>query len=164
MTASGIPPRFISGKLEDTLAQALSSTNWPNLHLRGRKPQRASKTVDAIARNEALLLICLVVYHLMHIARRALPRAIETGWSPRECGRQPVPDSSSMATTRRLHAPAALGPFGPSSNLKPLTARGPSLGSARVQRLPDRKSPPPDHPAQPRMRVDSPSYLRFLPP
>ena len=164
MTASGIPPRFIWGELEDTLAEALSSPTRPTSHWRGRKPQRASKAVDAFARNEALQLISVVVYQLMHIARRALPRAIETGWSPRERRLQRVPDSSSLATTRRMNAPAALGPYGPSSNRKPLTAPGPSLGSARVQRLPDRKSPPPDHPAQPRMRVDSPSYLRFLPP
>ena len=39
------------GKLKDVLAPALSSTNRPKSHWRGRKPRSASEAVDALARH-----------------------------------------------------------------------------------------------------------------
>jgi len=71
------------GELKDVLAPALSSTNRPKSHWRGRKPQRASEAVDAFACNEVRLLISVLAYQLMHIARRAMARATGTGWSLR---------------------------------------------------------------------------------
>ena len=71
------------GELKDVLAPALSSTNRPKSHCRGRKPQSASEAVDAFACNEVRLLISLLGYQVMHIARRAMARATGTGWSLR---------------------------------------------------------------------------------
>ena len=48
------------GELKDVLAPALSSTNRPKSHCRGRKPQSASEAVDAFACNEVRLLISLL--------------------------------------------------------------------------------------------------------
>ena len=47
------------GELKDVLAPALSSTNRPKSHSRGRKPQTATPAVDAFACNEVRLLIAL---------------------------------------------------------------------------------------------------------
>jgi len=71
------------GELKDVLAPALSSTNRPKAHWRGRKPQRAPDAVDAFACNEVRLLISVIAYQLMHIARRAMARVTGTGWSLR---------------------------------------------------------------------------------
>ena len=71
------------GELEDVLAPALSSTNRAKSHRRGRKPRSASEAVDAFACNEVRLLVSLLAYQLMHIARRAMVRATGTGWSLR---------------------------------------------------------------------------------
>jgi hypothetical protein len=71
------------GELKDVLAPALSSTNRPKSHCRGRKPQSAADAVDAYACNEVRLLVSLLAYQVMHIARRAMARATGTGWSLR---------------------------------------------------------------------------------
>ena len=71
------------GELKDVLAPALSSTNRPKSHWRGRTPRSASEAVDAFACNEVRLLIAILAYQLMHIARRAMARASRTGWSLR---------------------------------------------------------------------------------
>ena len=71
------------GELKDVLAPALSSTNRPKAHWRGRTPQSASDAVDAFACNEVRLLISLIAYQVMHIARRAMARSTGTGWSLR---------------------------------------------------------------------------------
>ena len=70
-------------ELKDVLAPALSSTNRPKSHWRGRAPQSATPAVDAFACNEARLLIALLAYEVMHIARRAMAHATGTGWSLR---------------------------------------------------------------------------------
>jgi hypothetical protein len=71
------------GELKDVLAPALSSTNRPKSHWGGRKPRSTSEAVDAFACNEVRLLISILAYQLMHIARRAMARATGTGWSLR---------------------------------------------------------------------------------
>lgn len=71
------------GELKDVLAPALSSTNRPKSHWRGRKPRSASEAIDAFACNEVRLLVSVMAYQLMHIARRAMARATGTGWSLR---------------------------------------------------------------------------------
>jgi len=71
------------GELKDVLAPALSSTNRPKTHIRGRKPKSAAPAVDAYACNEVRLLISLMAYQLMHIARHVMVRATGTGWSLR---------------------------------------------------------------------------------
>jgi len=71
------------GELKDVLALALSSTNRAKSHWRGRKPRSAADAVDAFACNEVRLLVSLLAYQVMHIARRAMTRATGTGWSLR---------------------------------------------------------------------------------
>jgi hypothetical protein len=71
------------GELKDVLAPALSSTNRPKSHWRGRKTRTAKPAVDAFACNEVRLLIALLAYQVMHIARRAMAHATGTGWSLR---------------------------------------------------------------------------------
>ena len=71
------------GELKDVLAPALSSTNRPKSHWRGRKPRSTADAVDAFACNEVRLLVSLLAYQLMHVARRAMARATGTGWSLR---------------------------------------------------------------------------------
>jgi hypothetical protein len=71
------------GELKDVLAPALSSTNRAKSHWRGRKPRTATPAVDAFACNEVRLLIALLAYQVMHVARRAMARATGTGWSLR---------------------------------------------------------------------------------
>jgi hypothetical protein len=72
------------GELKDVLAPALSSTNRPKSHWRGRRPRSATEAVDAFACNEVRLLISVLTYQLMHIARPAMARATGTGWNLRE--------------------------------------------------------------------------------
>jgi Transposase DDE domain group 1 len=61
------------GELMDVLAPALSSTSrarWPN-------------TTDAFAHNEALLLLHLLAYEVMHTGRCVMEKITHTGWSLR---------------------------------------------------------------------------------
>ncbi|MFN4128482.1 MAG: transposase [Paracoccaceae bacterium] len=71
------------GKLKDVLSPALSSTNRPKSHGRRRAPQTSTPAIDAFACNEVRLLIALLAYEVMHIARRAMAQATGTGWSLR---------------------------------------------------------------------------------
>ncbi len=71
------------GELKDVLAPALSSTNRAKSHWRGRKPKTETPAIDAFACNEVRLLIALLAYQVMHVARRAMARATGTGWSLR---------------------------------------------------------------------------------
>jgi hypothetical protein len=71
------------GELKDVLAPTLSSNNRPKTHVRGRKPRSAAAAIDAFACNEVRLLISLMAYQVMHIARRTMARATGTGWSLR---------------------------------------------------------------------------------
>ena len=71
------------GELMDVLAPALSSTNRPKTHLRGKKPKTEAPAVDAFACNEVRLLIAMLAYQVMHVARRAMARATGSAWSLR---------------------------------------------------------------------------------
>jgi hypothetical protein len=71
------------GELMDVLAPALSSTNRPKTHLRGKTPKTAAPAVDAFACNEVRLLISMLAYQTMHVARRAMARATGSPWSLR---------------------------------------------------------------------------------
>ena len=71
------------GELMDVLAPALSSTNRPKTHLRGKTPKTTAPAVDAFACNEVRLLIAMLAYQTMHVARRAMARATGSPWSLR---------------------------------------------------------------------------------
>jgi len=71
------------GELMDVLSPTLSSTNRAKTHLRGKKPKSVTPAVDAFACNEVRLLIAMLAYQIMHVARRAMARATKTPWSLR---------------------------------------------------------------------------------
>ncbi len=82
------------GVLKDVLAPALSSSNRPKTHVRGRKLRSPAPAVDAFACNEVRMLISLMACQLMHIACRAMARATGTGWSLRRL-RERVPRAAA---------------------------------------------------------------------
>jgi len=71
------------GELMDVLDPALSSAARAKTHYRGRKLPSLPSETDAFARNEALLLLNLLAYGVMHAGRRCMEAATRTGWSLR---------------------------------------------------------------------------------
>jgi Transposase DDE domain group 1 len=71
------------GELMDVLAPALSCTPRTRRRYRGTPLPALPTGIDAVARNEALLLLHLMAYELMHAGRRAMEVATATGWSLR---------------------------------------------------------------------------------
>lgn len=71
------------GELMDTLAPALSSAPRAKRHYRGRRLPSWPSGTDAFARNEALLLLHLLAYQVLHAGRCLLATATRTGWSLR---------------------------------------------------------------------------------
>jgi hypothetical protein len=71
------------GALMDVLAPALSSTPRRKRRYRGSPRPALPTSLDAVARNEALLLLHLMAYALMHAGRRLMEIATGTGWSLR---------------------------------------------------------------------------------
>ncbi|MRH22987.1 hypothetical protein GH815_18745 [Rhodovulum strictum] len=102
------------GELKDVLAPALSSTNRPKSHWRGRTPQSCADAVDAFACNEVRLLIALLAYEVMHIARRAMAAATGTGWSLRRLRERVLRAGARLILSGRrmtLALSAAAAPF-----------------------------------------------------
>jgi hypothetical protein len=71
------------GELMDVLAPALSSTPRSKRHYRGSPRPALPTSLDAVARNQARLLLQLMAYELMHAGRRMMEIATGTGWSLR---------------------------------------------------------------------------------
>jgi Transposase DDE domain group 1 len=71
------------GELMDVLAPTLSCTPRTRRHYRGNPLPALPTGIDAVARNEALLLLHLMAYELMHAGRRAMEIATGTGWGLR---------------------------------------------------------------------------------
>ena len=71
------------GELMDVLAPALSCTPRTRRCYRGAPLPALPTGIDAVARNEALLLLHLMAYELMHAGRRTMEIATATGWSLR---------------------------------------------------------------------------------
>jgi len=71
------------GEVMDVLSPALSSSQRPKEHYRGRPPRTRSPSVDAFACNEVRLLVALLAYEVMHTARTVLQTVTRTGWSLR---------------------------------------------------------------------------------
>jgi hypothetical protein len=71
------------GELMDVLAPALSSTPRTKRRYRGNALPGLHSGIDAAARNEAILLLHLLAYEVMHAGRRAMELATHTGWSLR---------------------------------------------------------------------------------
>ena len=64
-------------------SRSSASANRPKSHLRGKKPKTVTPAVDAFACNEVRLLIAMLAYQTMHVARRAMARATRSPWSLR---------------------------------------------------------------------------------
>jgi hypothetical protein len=71
------------GELMDVLAPALSSAPRTKRHYRGRPLPSLPTGLDAFARNEALLLLHMLAYEVLHTGRCVLESASKTGWSLR---------------------------------------------------------------------------------
>src|SRR5919112_3055910 len=71
------------GELMDVLAPALSSAPRTKRRYRDNPLPALPTGIDAAARNEAILLLHLLAYELMHAGRRAMELATHTGWSLR---------------------------------------------------------------------------------
>lgn len=71
------------GELMDVLAPALSSAPRTKRHYRGRRLPTLPTGLDAFARNEALLLLHMLAYEVLHTGRCVLESASKTGWSLR---------------------------------------------------------------------------------
>lgn len=102
------------GELKDVLAPALSSTNRPKSHWRGHQPQTSTEAVDAFGCNEVRLLISLLAYQVMHIARRAMAKATGTGWSLRRLRERVLRAGARLTVSGRrmtLSLSAAASPF-----------------------------------------------------
>ena len=74
----------IFGELMDTLAPALSSAPRTRYATKGKRRIKGEPTgMDAFARNEALLLLHMLAYEILHAGRRVMELATGTGWSLR---------------------------------------------------------------------------------
>ena len=70
------------GELMDVLDPALSSAPRPKSHYRGELVERG-RTGDAFAQNEVLLLLNVLAYNVVHVARVLMETASGEGWSLR---------------------------------------------------------------------------------
>lgn len=71
------------GELMDVLAPALSSTPRPKRHYRGVAVSEHGESGDAFAQNEVLLLLNVLAYDVVHVARVLMETASGEGWSLR---------------------------------------------------------------------------------
>ena len=72
------------GELMDTLAPTLSSAPRTRSVKKGRRKIPGTPTgIDAFARNEALLLLHMLAYEVLHTGRRVMEIVTGTGWSLR---------------------------------------------------------------------------------
>ncbi|WP_374765224.1 hypothetical protein [Yunchengibacter salinarum] len=69
------------GELMDVLAPALSSTTRTKRRYAGRPLTPIPEYTDPFARNEAKLLLALLAYEIVHVARTALEAVTGSGWS-----------------------------------------------------------------------------------
>ena len=102
------------GELMDVLDPALSSTNRAKSHVRGKKPKTTEPSVDAFACNEVRLLIAMLAYQVMHVARRAMARATGSAWSLRRLRERVLRDGGRLVISARrmtLILAEAVAPF-----------------------------------------------------
>lgn len=69
------------GELKSVLEPALSSSPRPKSTYRGQRPKRTSVSIDAFAHNETLLLLNLLAYNILHVARVLIEVISKEGWS-----------------------------------------------------------------------------------
>ena len=71
------------GELMDVLDPALSSAPRPKRHYRGAAPLQRTESGDSFAQNEVLLLLNVLAYDLVPVARVLIEAASGEGWSLR---------------------------------------------------------------------------------
>lgn len=69
------------GELKSVLEPALSSSPRPKQTYRGQPPKKQYPSGDSFAHNEVLLLLNMLAYNLMHLARTLLESDTQQGWS-----------------------------------------------------------------------------------
>jgi hypothetical protein len=69
------------GEVMNVLRPALSSSPRPKSHYRGDKPVRRYASGDSFAINEAVLLLNLLAYDVLHVSRLQMEQATGQGWS-----------------------------------------------------------------------------------
>jgi hypothetical protein len=69
------------GELMSVLEPALSSWARPKSHYRGKTPNKVYPSIDAFAHNEVLLLLNLLAYNVLHVARVLLESGTGEGLS-----------------------------------------------------------------------------------
>jgi hypothetical protein len=69
------------GELMSVLEPALSSSARPKSHYRGKTPNKVYPSIDAFAHNEVLLLLNLLAYNVLHVARVLLESGTGEGLS-----------------------------------------------------------------------------------
>lgn len=69
------------GELKSVLQPALSSSPRPKRTYRGKQPKKQYPSGDSFAHNEVLLLLNMLAYNLMHVARTMLEIETRQGWS-----------------------------------------------------------------------------------
>lgn len=102
------------GELMDVLDPALSSTNRPKSHVRGKKPKTSTPAVDAFACNEVRLLMAMLAYQIMHVTRRAMARKTKTPWSLRRLRERVLRAGARLVVSARrmtLILAEAVAPF-----------------------------------------------------
>ncbi len=102
------------GELKDVLAPALSSTNRAKTHVRGKAPKSRTPAIDAFACNEVRLLISCLAYEVMHIARWAMEKVTQTGWSLRRLRERVLRAGARLVVSARrmtLALSSAAAPF-----------------------------------------------------
>ncbi len=69
------------GELMSVLAPALSSSPRAKSHYQGRVPKTSAAPVDSFESNEALLLLNMLAYNIVHTVRCAIAQVTKQGWS-----------------------------------------------------------------------------------
>lgn len=69
------------GELKSVLEPALSSSPRPKSTYRGQPPKRTTPSIDSFAHNETILLLNLLAYNILHVARVLLETSTQEGWS-----------------------------------------------------------------------------------
>jgi len=98
----------------DVVDRALSSTSRAKSHWRGKKLKSRTPAVDAFACNEVRLLVACLACQIMHIARRAMAKATEPGWSLRRLRERVLRAGTRLVISGRRMVPALSSPAAPS--------------------------------------------------
>ncbi len=149
------------GELMDVLAPALSSTPRTKRHYRGSPLPALPTGIDTAARNEAVLLLHLLAYELMHAGRRMMEIATRTGWSLRRFRERVLRVGGRVLILAALRALCLARHLTPHRSRSPAAAPTATVGRSRVAeacpiitaRDPSASTSTPDRPRSGRFRA-----------